>query len=79
MSHVLGSPACLLSSESGFFIHSEHTMKITLIVATVIAIVPPALVFLMKDIRFGEQQNDVERRAPDGESLASEDFDLEKK
>ena len=51
-------------------------MKILLIVATVIAVIPPLLVLLMKDIRFGDQQNAVEGKATDGESLAeSEDLD----
>ncbi len=55
-------------------------MKVILIAATVVAIVPPVLVLFMKDIRFGDQQNDVERRAPDGESLHSEDsHDLDDK
>merc|ERR1711939_1148563 len=57
----------------------EHTMMILLIVATVVAVIPPFLVLMMKDIRFGDQQNDVERRAPDGESLASYDLDSDKK
>jgi hypothetical protein len=48
-------------------------MKIILIAATVVAIIPPILVLFMKDIRFGDQQNDVERRATDGASLHSED------
>merc|ERR1712225_10971 len=57
----------------------EHTMMILLIVATVVAVIPPFLVLMMKDIRFGDQQNDVERRAPDGESLTSYDLDSDKK
>lgn len=48
-------------------------MKVILIAATVIAVIPPCLVLLMKDIRFGDQQNDVERRTTDGASLHSED------
>lgn len=48
---------------------STYTMKIILIVATIFAVIPPCLVFMMKDIRFGDQQNDVEGRAPGGESV----------
>jgi len=46
-----------------------YTMKIILIAATIFAVIPPCLVFMMKDIRFGDQQNDVEGRAPGGESV----------
>lgn len=46
-----------------------YTMKIILIVATIFAVIPPCLVFMMKDIRFGDQHNDVEGRAPGGESV----------
>lgn len=44
-------------------------MKVILIVATIFAVIPPCLVFMMKDIRFGDQHNDVEGRAPGGESV----------
>lgn len=50
-------------------IFSTYTMKIILIVATIFAVIPPCLVFMMKDIRFGDQQNDVEGRAPGGDSV----------
>lgn len=50
-------------------------MKVTLIVATAFAVIPPFLVFMMRNIKFGDQQNDVEGRAPDGQSIASSGFD----
>lgn len=50
-------------------------MKIILIVATIFAVIPPCLVFMMKDIRFGDQHNDVEGRAPDGDSVESISLD----
>lgn len=52
-------------------------MRIILIAATVFAIVPPILVLMMREMTFGDQQNDVERRATDGESI--DDLDMDKK
>jgi len=55
----------------------DYTMRIILIAATVFAIVPPILVLMMREMTFGDQQNDVERRATDGESI--DDMDMDKK
>lgn len=55
----------------------DYTMKIILIAATIFAVVPPLLVLMMREMKFGDQQNDVERRATDGESI--DDLDMDKK
>lgn len=55
-------------------------MKIILIVATIVAIVPPVLVFMMKDIRLDERQNAVENKGTDGLSItdSESEYDMKK-
>ena len=59
---------------------SEYTMIIILVVATVIAVLPPLLVLMMKDIRLDDRHNEIEGRGTDGLSIheSESDYDMKK-